>query len=92
MVQAKKATVKPSDKKTEVKTKESKEALFLRVATPRVEKVLRTLRILGNCSNRQNYGYDQEQIDKIYTTLQEALDNMIYKYTPSKAEQEKFEF
>lgn len=74
------------------KNKESKTDSFIRIAKPRVQSVLKALRILGNCSNRNNYGYSTEQTDKIFETIQEALNNTVAKFTASKKEQEAFEF
>lgn len=42
---------------------------FLRVAERRTNNVLSNLRLLGNCSNRQNYEYDQEDAKKIFQAL-----------------------
>ena len=72
--------------------KESKADLFLRLAKPRVEKVLKSLRILGNCSNRSSYEYNQEQIDKIFNTINEAMISTEKMFTKSKKEAENFEF
>lgn len=70
--------------------KESKSDLFVRLATQRVKKVLKSFRILGNCSSK-NYSYSQEQIEKISETLNKALEQMLSKFTPSQHEQENFE-
>lgn len=72
--------------------KESKSESFVRIAEPRVKSVLRALRILGNCSNRNNYEYTNEQVENMYASISEGLDNMISKFTPSKSEQESFKF
>ena len=72
--------------------KESKTELFLRLAQPRVEKVLKALRILGNCSNRSNYEYTPEQIDRMSETIVKALEKTIVKFHDTKKEQESFEF
>jgi len=84
---SKKEVVKNSTEK-----KETKSESFLRIAEPRVKSVLRAIRILGNCSNRTNYEYTQEQTEKIYMSIQENLDNMFAKFTPSNTEQETFKF
>ena len=83
-VQAKPVQAKP--------VKESKSDMFTRVARPRVEKVLKSLRILGNCSNRSIYEYNQEQIDKMFNTINEAMLSTEQKFTKNKTEAEKFEF
>ena len=92
----KKTTNKPKPTPTKTKptkiVKESKEAYFLRIATPRVSKVLKALRVLGNCSNRNNYSYNQEQVNEMFATITEGLETTIMKFTPSKVEQESFEF
>lgn len=93
MVQAKKPSVKTDKGKPAVsKSKETKSELFIRLGQKRVEKILKSLRILGNCSNRSNYEYTQEQVEAMFETIQQALNNNEAKFTPSKTEQEKFQF
>ena len=84
-------TNKPKSKQTKP-IQETKEQTFLRIATSRVSNVLKALRILGNCSNRNNYSYTKEQIDSMVISISEALENMIMKFSPSKDEQQTFEF
>ena len=83
---------KPKGKIIKPKAKESKSELFNRLAKVRIEKVLKALRILGNCSNRANYEYTLEQVEKMSNVMNEALATTMLKFTPSKAEQESFEF
>ncbi|HEC40880.1 hypothetical protein LCGC14_0876580 [marine sediment metagenome] len=79
--------------KSEIRAaKESKTELFIRLGIPRIEKVLKSLRILGNCSNRNNYEYTPEQIDKMSIKLLDSLDKTIQKFHQTKKEQESFEF
>lgn len=42
---------------------------FEKVATKRVENILKTLDLLSNCSNIYNYQYDQADIDKIFKAI-----------------------
>lgn len=82
-------------KPTETKkpsVKETKALLFIRLGTPRIEKVLKALRILGNCSNKSNYEYTEEQVDKMSITLSIALERTILMFHDTKKEQESFEF
>lgn len=88
MVDKSKTAVKTVSKKV----KETKTELFIRLATKRVSSVLRSLRILGNCSNRNNYEYSSEQVDSMYNTILSSLESMYSKFTPSKQEQESFKF
>lgn len=40
--------------------KETKNARFRRVAEARVNKIIRMLRLLGNCSGTNTYAYDAD--------------------------------
>jgi hypothetical protein len=42
---------------------------FEKVATKRVENILKTLDLLSNCSNVYNYKYEQDDIDKIFKAI-----------------------
>jgi len=74
------------------KVKESKSETFIRIAKPRVERIIKSLEILGNCSNKNNYAYTQEQIESMDLALTNALMETIGKFTPKKSERESFEF
>jgi len=73
------------------KPKETKAQTFKRIAEPRVKAILSRLRILGNCSNRNNYEYTQEQIANIESAISKAFVSTMSKFTKSKKEQESFE-
>ena len=86
------------DKKNKEKTSivkegvriESKGQRFERLAVSRTKSVLNALRILGNCGNKTNYEYNQEQSDKILDTIQEAFNTMSEKFTDVKTEIQEF--
>ena len=44
--------------------KETKNARFRRVAEARVNKIIRMLRLLGNCSGTNTYAYDADAVDQ----------------------------
>jgi hypothetical protein len=52
-----------------ISTMSGKRERFVRVAERRTNNVLLNLRLLGNCSNRQNYQYDQEDVKRIFQAL-----------------------
>lgn len=54
--------------------KETKAARFRRVAEARVNKIIRMLRLLGNCSGTSTYAYDDDAVEQIFTALQIELD------------------
>ncbi|MEO0067943.1 MAG: hypothetical protein ABIK23_02270 [candidate division WOR-3 bacterium] len=57
-------------------TGETKAERFKRVATRRTLKVLEALRILGNCSNRSEYEYTEEDIKKIFNAIEKQLSEV----------------
>ena len=90
---AKKPASKEATKPVVVEKKaESKSERFVRLATPRVEKVLKSLRILGNCSDTNNYEYTKQQVDKMSIKLMKAFEQTITKFHNIKKEAESFEF
>jgi len=52
---------------------ESKSDRFKRVAERRTKVVLRDLRIIGNCGNKGNYSYTEEQVRKIFFEIEQAV-------------------
>lgn len=54
-------------------TTETKAERFKRVATRRTLRVLEALRILGNCANRSEYEYTDEDIKKIFSAIEKQL-------------------
>ena len=53
--------------------RESKAERFRRVAEARVNKIIKMVRLLGNCANLQTYAYDAAQSEKIFAALQDEL-------------------
>ncbi len=52
---------------------ETKEEKFKRIATARTLRLLEDLRLLGNCANRGAYGYDENDVIRIFSTLDKEL-------------------
>lgn len=46
---------------------------FVRLATRRVNNALKSINLLGNLSNRSNYDYTQQDVDKIFRALQAEI-------------------
>ena len=49
---------------------ESKQQKFKRIAGDRTRKILRMIRILGNCSNRSVYSYNIDEVNKIFNSIE----------------------
>ena len=65
---------------------ETPEQRFRRLATARTNEVLRRLKILGNCSNRQVYAYSEKDIEKIFSAIERKLRETRAKFYPAKNE------
>ncbi|MFA4891140.1 MAG: hypothetical protein WC604_02190 [Candidatus Gracilibacteria bacterium] len=46
---------------------------FKRLATYRTNVILDKVRILGNCSNRQLYEYQAEDVEKMFKVIEQEL-------------------
>ena len=51
----------------------TKRARFKKVASARVTKVINYLNLLQNCSNRNNYEYDQDDVELMFTEIQKSI-------------------
>lgn len=60
--------------------KETKQERFKRIVEARVNKVIQMLRLLGNCSFKGNYEYSDEQIEKVFRTLQLELNKAYNRF------------
>ncbi len=53
---------------------------FKRLATQRTNEVLRRLKILGNCANRQIYEYTEEDIEAIFNAIERKVKEIKTKF------------
>ena len=60
---------------------ENKREKFVRLAERRVNGVIRELELIGNLSNKSNYDYDKEDIEKIIRTLKKSVSDLETKFT-----------
>jgi ABC-type Fe3+-hydroxamate transport system substrate-binding protein len=64
--------------------KEDRAQRFKRIATYRTNEVLEKLRLLGNLSNRANYDYTEDEIDKIFSAVDSQIRAVKAKFSSSK--------
>lgn len=71
-----------------VMAESAKRARFTKVASARVTKIINYLNLLQNCSNRNNYEYDSEDVElmfaeigKVLRDAKAAYSNELYKQT-----------
>ena len=75
--------------KEKIKNNETPQERFKRIAEVRTNAVLDRLRILGNLSNRQMYGYSQEDINKIFRAIDKQIKEVRAKFNSRKEEKFK---
>ena len=64
---------------------ESRSEKFKRVATKRTIELLEKIRILGNCSNKSTYEYTDEDVIKIFKSLEKQLETIKAKFSNKKS-------
>ncbi len=53
---------------------------FKRLATQRTNAVLKRLKVLGNCSNRHMYEYEEQDIEKIFSEIERKTKEVKSKF------------
>lgn len=54
---------------------------FNKIAAARVDRVIDTLRLLANCANRNNYEYDDDDVEKMFAAINAAVKDCHNAYT-----------
>jgi hypothetical protein len=58
---------------------------FLTVAQYRTNQTLKYIRLLGNCSNRNNYEYSDMEVNRIFSALDDEIRNIKIKFKSKKS-------
>ena len=69
---------------------ESKEQRFIRVAEARTNKIIEMIRLLGNCSNKNNYAFKQTDVKKIFDRIEGELAEAKSKFSENKLPSQTF--
>ena len=78
----------------EMTKKSLRRVRFETVAARRTQKLLNLLDILGNCSNKNNYEYNDEDVRKMFTAIESKTKNTkaLFGNAISKEEKNNFKF
>jgi hypothetical protein len=57
---------------------------FVRLAEQRVNRALNDVRLIGNLSNRGAYSFTDEDVKKIFKTLQKELDQAKARFSDAE--------
>lgn len=60
-----------------------KKANFIRIAEARTNKIIESIALLGNLSNTSYYEYTPDQIEAMFSAIQEELDNQKRRFADS---------
>ena len=69
---------------------ESKRDRFVRIAETRTNKIIDMIRLLGNCSNKGNYAYTEDDVKKIFSAIETELKAAKSKFTEVETADRKF--
>ena len=69
---------------------ESKKERFVRIAEARTNKIISMIRLLGNCSNKGNYEYAEEDIKAIFSAIESELKNAKGKFNEAVSKEKVF--
>ena len=72
--------------------RETKEDRFQRLAEQRVNAILDKLRLLGQLSNKSNYGYTEEQVEASFRAIQQELNSTRAKFRNDSSGRKRFTF
>ena len=76
--------------KQKIDRKSINEERFKRIAGRRVQEILYKLRLLGNCANRGNYSYTDEQVSKIFKAINEEWKHVQSEFNKHKSKHRGF--
>lgn len=65
---------------------------FYRVAEKRVQNVIEKIELLEGCSNRNAYQYDQEDVEKMFDAIDQALQRCKTSFISGSSKDSKFKF
>lgn len=65
---------------------------FVRLAEARTGKLLRSLELLGNLSNKSNYSYTEEDVRKVFQALRKKLKDIELRFEAQGAKRRDEEF
>ena len=76
--------------KPKVDREKIKEERFKKIASRRVQEILDKMRLLGNCANRGNYYYTDEQVRKIFTAIDDEWKKVKSEFNKGKHKGKEF--
>ena len=69
---------------------ESKRDKFIRLGENRTNKIIDMIRLLGNCSNKSNYEFDDKDVNLIFETIKKELNDAREKFETTNKKNQEF--
>lgn len=67
-----------------------KKANFIRIAESRTNKIIESIALLGNLANTSYYEYTPDQIEAMFSAIQEELDTQKKHFEEAGPKKKKF--
>lgn len=71
-------------------TEETAHEKFRRLAEARVNRALNDIRLIGNLSNRNNYDFTSEEVEKIFRALDSELKQVRVRFLEGARRESEF--
>ena len=69
---------------------ETKHQRFVRLAEARTNRIISTLRLLGNCSSPAAYEYSKQEVSKIFRAIEDAVSTSRRRFEQKECESKPF--
>ena len=63
---------------------------FVKIAENRTNKIISMIKLLGNCSNKNNYTYDEDDIRQIFNAIDQELRITKNKFQEAQSNKKEF--
>ena len=63
---------------------------FIKIAENRTNKIISMLKLLGNCANKSNYDYTEEEVKKIFSAIEQEIKNTKMKFSEANSKKKEF--
>lgn len=71
---------------------ESKHQRFRRLAQARGDRLIKEISLLGNLSNRKNYDFESEDVERLFAPIEDELRECRAKFDPDTQSRRKVSF
>ena len=62
---------------------------FIRLAEARTNKIINMIDLLANLSNKSNYSYTQDQVQKIFASIEDSIQEAKSKFNDEPKEKKR---